>query len=169
MHSIPHRPAFVEAHPSLQPLHHRAKSALFAAIERAGLSCDRDLQLEGFNAAFHRKGARRLISHEQLKVEELEVLTSAVEAGLFAADWSWNHPFMIFLQTATVEATVELPSLETSALETSALGTSGLEFPAFHARMQMKVRMAKAHFEPLSGERARQWSQPQGETAASAW
>lgn len=159
MHSIQHRPAFVEAHPSLQPLHNQAQRALFAAIERHDLSHDKDLQLEGFNAAFNRKGSRRLISHEQLKIEELEVLTSAIEAGLFAPDWAWNHPFMIFLQTATVEATVELPSLETSEIE----------IPNFHARMQMKVRMAKAHFEPLSGERARQWSQPQRETAASAW
>lgn len=130
MHSIQHRPAFVEANPELKEAHRAAQCELFAAIDRSGLSRDKDLQLEGINAALNRIGSRRLISRKQLKIEEMNALIPAIDAGLFSQDWTWGHDFMIYVRTATVQ------------------------IPA------MTVRMSSVHFEPLKSQSARQWSQP---------
>ena len=105
MHSILHRPAFVEAHPELKEAHRAAQRAFFAAANRAGLQTDeahKDAALDGINDALNRKGSRRLISRKQLKIEEMEALTVAIEAGLFTDNWVWGHDFMLYIRTATV-------------------------------------------------------------------
>ena len=139
MNSISHRPAFVEANPELKEAHRAAQNAMFAAIAAAGLTRDKDAQLEGVNAAFNRIGSRRLISRKQLKIEEMEALTAAIDAGLFSEDFTWGHDFMIYVRTATVV------------------------IPA------QTVRLSSTHFEPLKSERARQWSQPVRATMTSRW
>ena len=139
MSSISHRPAFVEAHPELKDLHLKAQRAMFGAARNAGLSNDQTEMLEGINEAFNRKGARRLTSRRQLKIEEMNEITRAVEAGLFSADWTWGHDFMIYVETATIE------------------------IPA------QTVRVSRAHHEPLTSARARQWTQPVRPTMTSRW
>ena len=115
MHSISHRPAFVEAHPELQAQHRAAQRALFGAANRAGLPTDeaaKDAMIDGINDALNRKGSRRLISRKQLKIEEMEALTFAIESGLFSQGWIWGHEFMVYIQTQTVRvATVHFEPL----------------------------------------------------------
>lgn len=106
MHSISHRPAFVEAHPELKATHRDAQCAFFGAANAAGLSQDKDAALEGINDALNRKGSRRLISRKQLKIEEMQALTVAIEAGLFSPDWTWGHEFMLYIRTANVRVSV---------------------------------------------------------------
>lgn len=141
MNSISHRPAFVEAHPELKQAHRAAQCALFGAAHRAGLSNDQTEMLEGINEALNRKGARRLTSRRQLKIEEMNEITRAIEAGLFSSDWTWGHDFMLYIQTATIE------------------------IPA------QRVRVSSTHHEPLNSERARQWNRPVRPTmtANSRW
>ena len=136
MHSISHRPAFVEAHPELQDLHREAQCALFGAAHAMSLPTDeahKDIMLDAINEAFNRKGSRRLISRKQLKIEEMEALTCAIEAGLFSPDWTWGHDFMIYIRTATV----------TAAIPTDVV----------------RMRFSSTHLESLQSESARQWSQ----------
>lgn len=115
MHSISHRPAFVEAHPELKDLHREAQCAMFGAAHTAGLPIapeHKDHMIEGINNAMARRGSRRLISRKQLRIEEMEAVTAAIEAGLFGADWTWNEDFAITVRTITVRAaTIEPRSM----------------------------------------------------------
>ena len=137
MHTISHRPAFVEAHPELKDLHREAQSAMFGAAHAMGLPTDaraKDVMLDAINEALNRKGSRRLISRKQLKIEEMESITGAIEAGLFSPDWTWGHDFMIYIRTATI----------TAAIQTDVV----------------RMRFSTVHLEPLSTERAKRIGQP---------
>lgn len=111
MHSIQHRPAFVEAHPELKAQHRAAQSAMFDAAHHAGLPLGlkaKDDMIEGVNNALGRKGSRRLISRKQMRIEEMTAITEAIENGLFGTDWTWNEAFTVTVCTVTTRvATIE--------------------------------------------------------------
>ena len=111
MHTIQHRPAFVEAHPELKADHREAQSAMFGAAHNAGLPLGpeaKDAMIDGINKALGRRGSRYLISRKQLRIEEMNAITEAIENGLFGADWTWNEAFTITVRSATVRvATIE--------------------------------------------------------------
>ena len=115
MHTIQHRPAFVEAHPELKTQHREAQSAMFGAAHNAGLPLGpqaKDDMIEGINNALGRRGSRRLISRKQMRIEEMEAVTAAIEAGLFSSDWTWNEEFTITVRQVTVRAaTIEPRSM----------------------------------------------------------
>ena len=64
----------------------------------------------------------------------MKAITEAIEAGLFSPDWTWGHEFMIYIQTATVAATIQTEVV--------------------------RMRFSKVHFEPLQTERAKRVGQP---------
>ena len=102
--SISHRPSFIEAHPELQPTYREVQCAMFGAIATADISRDRDIQLDGINNALNRRGARRLISRTQLRIDEMQAITLAIQSGFFGPNWEWLASGFLFIQTIQLPA-----------------------------------------------------------------
>lgn len=103
--SISHRPAYVEANPHLRHNYRDAQCAMFGAARAAGSRTDdahRDAMLDGINAALNRRGARRLISRTQLRIDEMNAITLAITSGYFGPNWEWSHDWMLFIQTVQI-------------------------------------------------------------------
>ncbi len=99
------RPAYVEAHPAQSAAHLAAQRAMFGAARNAGLSRDRDDQLEGINAALGFRGGNRLISRRQMTIAEMQAVTVGIEAGFFSEDFTWGNDFSLTISTRMVEVT----------------------------------------------------------------
>lgn len=77
------RPAFIEAQPELKASHRAAQKHLFGVAAKAGLSRDKEEMLLGINALF----GSALTSRTQMTVDEMEAVTTAIEAGAFRRGW----------------------------------------------------------------------------------
>lgn len=78
------RPAFVEAFPVDLASHRDAQKAMFGAAREAGLDTKGDEMIEGINALL----GLHLSSRRQLTVDEMHVVTVAIEGGAFRSDWT---------------------------------------------------------------------------------
>lgn len=77
------RPAFVEAQPQLKDAHRHAQRHLFGTAARAGLSRDKDEMLSVINALL----GSAFTSRTQMTVDEMEAVSTAIEAGGFKSGW----------------------------------------------------------------------------------
>lgn len=90
------RPAYVVAFPVDLASHREAQKGMFGAAREAGLDTKTDAMIEGINALL----GLHLSSRTQLTVDEMHVVTVAIEAGVFRADWTPRMRAQITVSTS---------------------------------------------------------------------